>query len=53
VTNWTRQSRRYAYLSYDGNASTMKESATLRNLSPGPCPHFPDSDVGDPVLLDL
>jgi len=53
VTNWTRQSRRYAYLSYEGNTGTMKESITLRNLPTGACPHFPDAEVGDPVLLDL
>jgi hypothetical protein len=53
VTNWTRQGRRHAYLVYDGNASTVKESATLRNLASGSCPHFPDCEVGDPVLLEL
>lgn len=53
VTNWTRQRRRHAYLVYDGNESTVKESATLRNLTLGTCPHFPDGDVGDPLLLEL
>jgi len=53
VTNWTRRALPYAYLVYDGNQGTVKESATLRNLKITACPHFSNSDVGDPVLLEL
>jgi molybdopterin-synthase adenylyltransferase len=52
VSNWTGHQRTYAYLSYDGNRSTVKESLTLRSLA-GPCPHFSNADVGDPVFLEL
>jgi hypothetical protein len=53
VTNWTRRPLRHAYLVYDGNQGTVKESVTLRNLKITACPHFSDDDVGDPVLVDL
>jgi molybdopterin-synthase adenylyltransferase len=53
VTGWTGRPRRYAYLVYDGNQGTLKESATLRNLNIKACPHFSDSEVGDPVLVEL
>lgn len=53
VTNWTRSSRSHAYLAYDGNQATLKESLTLRNLAIKTCPHFSDSDVGDPVFVKL
>ncbi len=33
VTNWTRKHRSHAYLVYDGNAATMRDSHTLRNLN--------------------
>jgi hypothetical protein len=53
VTNWTRSSRTHAYLSYDGNQGTLRESLTLPNLPAKLCPHFSDSVVGDPVLMDM
>lgn len=53
ITNWTRRRRSHAYLSYDGNAATIKESITLRNLDPNSCTHFSVSQVGDPVLAEL
>ena len=53
VTNWTRLRRSYAYLMYDGNQATIKESLTLRSLQLGGCSHFPADDVGDPVLIEL
>jgi hypothetical protein len=43
----------YAYLVYDGNQSTVKESVTLRNLVIDECPHFRIADVGDPALVEL
>jgi hypothetical protein len=53
VTGWTRKCRSHAYLVYDGNEGTVKESATLRNLKATACPHFRESDVGDPVLVEF
>ena len=53
VTNWTRAPRTHAYLVYDGNAGTIKESFTLRNFKFTGCPHFPDADIGDPVETEL
>jgi hypothetical protein len=53
VTNWTRRALPYAYLVYDGNKGTIKESVTLRNLNVPACPHFSEVDVGDPVPVEL
>ena len=53
VTGWTCAGRSYAYLVYDGNQATVKESITLRNIKIDMCPHFSDSEVGDPVLVEL
>lgn len=52
VTNWTRKQRSHAYLVYDGNEGTVKDSVTLRNLTKV-CNHYSISDAGDPVLLEL
>ncbi len=52
VTNWTRKQRSHAYLVYDGNDGTVKDSVTLRNLKKL-CDHYSLADVGDPVLVDL
>jgi molybdopterin-synthase adenylyltransferase len=53
ITNWTRSGRSHAYLAYDGNEGTVRESLTLRNLPIKNCPHFPDDELGDPVLVEL
>jgi hypothetical protein len=53
VTNWTRSNRSHAYLAYDGNEGTVRESLTLRNIAIKRCPHFLDDEVGDPVLAEL
>ncbi len=52
VTDWTRLRRSHAYLVYDGNEGTLKESITLRKLK-GDCPHFSVAELGDPVMLEL
>ena len=52
VTGWTRRPLSHVYLSYDGNKGTMKDSITLRNLNLV-CPHYAESDVGDPVAVEL
>jgi hypothetical protein len=43
----------HAYLSYDGNKGTVKESVTLRHLNLTACPHYSESDVGDPIQVQL
>lgn len=53
VTDWTRRARPYAYFVYNGNEGTLTASVTLRNRTNLRCPHFSDSDVGDPVLIEL
>ncbi|HST51087.1 MAG TPA: ThiF family adenylyltransferase [Pyrinomonadaceae bacterium] len=53
VTNWTRSRRSYAYIVYDGNEATVKQSVTLRNFEFTECPHFSVTDIGDPVLTEL
>lgn len=53
VTNWTRRECSHAYLVYDGNEATIKESATLRKRERDVCSHFPDRDVGDPMVVVL
>jgi len=53
LTGWTRRALTHAYLSYDGNEATVKESITLKNRSAGSCAHFTETDVGDPVLVAL
>jgi hypothetical protein len=52
VTDWTRLRRTHAYLVYDGNEGTVKDSFTLRGMAPT-CPHFPDTEIGDPILIEL
>jgi len=52
ATNWTRTYRSHAYLVYDGNAGTVQESHTLRNLK-GSCSHYSSLDIGDPALVEL
>ena len=53
VTNWTRKQHSHAYLVYDGNEGTINESFTLKNMKASGCPHFDQTDVGDPVLVAL
>ena len=50
---WTRRALPHAYLVYDGNQGTVKESVTLRNLKITACPHYSGIDVGDPILMEL
>jgi hypothetical protein len=52
VTGWTRWRRSCAYLTYDGNQATVKESVMLRGIKAACC-HFPVSDVGDPIRAEL
>jgi hypothetical protein len=52
VTNWTRKGRSHAYLVYDGNAGTVQNSHTLRNLNAA-CDHYPTVEIGDPIMTEL
>lgn len=52
VTAWTRRPLSHAYLSYDGNKGTLKDSITLRHLN-ADCPHYSERDVGDPIATEL
>jgi hypothetical protein len=53
VTGWTDRPLPHVYLSYDGSKGTVKESVTLRNLNLAACPHYSESDVGDPIPVEL
>jgi molybdopterin-synthase adenylyltransferase len=53
VTDWTGRPLPHVYLVYDGNKGTVKESLTLHHLAIPACPHFPGSDVGDPVPIEM
>lgn len=52
VTNWTGKHRPHSYLVYDGNAGTLQDSHTLRNLN-AICDHYSVAEVGDPVRIEL
>jgi hypothetical protein len=53
VTDWKQRHRSHAYLVYDGNESTAKESFPMRKFKFDGCPHFSDSDIGDPYFASL
>lgn len=53
VTGWTRKNRTHAYLSYDGNEASLTPSKTLIGIERRACTHFADTDLGDPVLVQL
>lgn len=49
ITNWTNRRLSHAYLVYDGNECKLGESPMLRGRSGAVCPHYYDTEVGDPV----
>lgn len=53
LTDWTQALREPIYLSYDGNKGTLGPHVRLRYLVPGPCPHYPADQVGDPSFVAL
>lgn len=53
LTDWTRSLRGPVYLSYDSNTGEIQPHKRLAYLSSGPCPHFPFSQLGDPVFKPL
>lgn len=49
LTNWTQQRRRTVYLSYYENHGIVRPHPRLAYLDlNSPCPHFPESQVGEP-----
>lgn len=50
ITGWTGRSIGYEYLVYDGNLNTLTQSPMLRKLETHQCSHFPDDEVGEPVI---
>ena len=50
LTNWTRTPRDVMYLSYDGNDGTIRTHVRLQFLEGIECPHYPASEVGDPIM---
>lgn len=49
VSPWHAAPKSAAFLRYDGNDGTMKGDAALTKFV-GPCPHYSDSDIGDPMF---
>jgi hypothetical protein len=50
VTGWTGLRDRLVYLSYNGNTGELTPHVRLRYLPNHCCPHYGDTDVGDPVF---
>jgi hypothetical protein len=53
LTDWTRSLRGPVYLSYRGNDGTVQPHVRLQYMRPGPCPHYPAGQVGDPIFRRL
>ena len=53
LTNWSQRLTMPVYLEYDGNAHTLRPHVRLQYLPKGACPHFPATQVGDPVFRAL
>ncbi len=53
ITDWTRLLRTFVYLSYDSNTGTIKPHNRLQYIDAKSCPHFPSSQIGDPVFRQL
>ncbi|HEX7888499.1 MAG TPA: ThiF family adenylyltransferase [Ramlibacter sp.] len=47
VTPWHAAGIQTAYLEYDGNKQTVRESPRLKELRDRTCPHHPKSEAGD------
>lgn len=50
VTGWTQSERPWAYLSYDGNRSTLGPHPRVHYHETTVCGHYPLADVGPPQL---
>jgi molybdopterin-synthase adenylyltransferase len=54
ITDWTRRSRGAVFLEYRGNESVLRPHARLKDAGiPAQCPHYPEDEVGPPVLRRL
>jgi molybdopterin-synthase adenylyltransferase len=53
LTDWSRSARGPVYLSYNGNDDTVTPHVRLKYIPPGPCPHYPPDQVGEPVFVKL
>ncbi|MHC5537081.1 HesA/MoeB/ThiF family protein [Singulisphaera rosea] len=51
LTGWTTTTP--IYLQYNGNDGTLAPHIRLRYIAPGPCPHYPVDQAGDPVFVKL
>ena len=50
LTNWTRVQPHVVYLSYDGNNNTLQPHSHMDYAPNERCPHFPLSEIGDPIF---
>ncbi len=53
LTDWTKSLRNIVYLSYIGNNGTVTPHIRLNFLGNHTCPHYPISNVGDPVFKKI
>ena len=53
LTDWTCHIRGPVYLSYDSNSGTVQPHKRLQFLQDHKCPHFPFSQLGEPILKRL
>jgi threonine dehydrogenase-like Zn-dependent dehydrogenase len=53
LTDWTGSTRAPVYLTYDANRGTAAVDVRLQYRPRTPCPHFPASQVGAPVLRPM
>jgi len=53
LTDWSRSLRRSVYLSYDGNANTMRPHVRMEYIKNENCSHFLMGAVGDPTFKAL
>jgi len=51
LTDWTRSLRSVVYLSYDGNKGLVAPHPRVAFLPEKNCPHYPATQVGEPVYL--
>jgi len=50
ITPWFPYTAGYEWLELDGNSQTVTRSEQPEYNIPGPCPHFPPQDQGDPFF---
>jgi hypothetical protein len=50
VCPWHKPSSASAYLEYNGNTPSLNPSPRMEFAINKPCPHFPTTDIGDPLF---